>query len=115
MRRILVDRARSRAARRNGGGLRRTELAVDELDAPIAGTVDHLLLDEHLARFAQLHPDKARILELRFFAGLNMAQIAALTGQSEKTIQRHWAYARAWLKTRSSANSIKLQEAGIEA
>lgn len=54
-------------------------------------------MDEHLERLAERHPDKAKILELRFFAGLTMAQIAALTGQSEKTVQRQWTYARAWL------------------
>jgi RNA polymerase sigma factor (TIGR02999 family) len=97
MRRILVDRARSRHAVKNGGTLRRTTTDLDQLEDSARIAVDHLLLDEHLARFAQLHPDKARILELRFFAGLTMAQIAALIGQSEKTVQRHWTYARAWL------------------
>jgi RNA polymerase sigma factor (TIGR02999 family) len=97
MRRILVDRARSRAARKNGGALRRTQASIDNLEGPGNDAIDHLILDDHLARLARLHPEKARILELRFFAGLTMAQIAALTSQSEKTIQRHWAYARAWL------------------
>jgi RNA polymerase sigma factor (TIGR02999 family) len=97
MRRILVDRARNRAARKNGGALRRTEVGLDQLEGPGKDAIDHLILDDHLARLARLHPDKARIPELRFFAGLTMAQIAVLTGQSEKTIQRHWAYARAWL------------------
>jgi RNA polymerase sigma factor (sigma-70 family) len=77
--------------------LRRTQASIDNLEEPRDDAVDHLILDDHLARLARLHPEKARILELRFFAGLTMAQIAALTGQSEKTIQRHWAYARAWL------------------
>jgi RNA polymerase sigma factor (TIGR02999 family) len=97
MRRILVDRARRRAAHKNGGAFRRTQAALDQLEGPRDEAVDHLILDEHLARLALQHPEKARLLELRFFGGLTMAQIAALTGQSEKTVQRHWTYARAWL------------------
>ncbi|MBE7499984.1 MAG: sigma-70 family RNA polymerase sigma factor [Verrucomicrobiales bacterium] len=97
MRRILVDRARRRQARKHGGELRRTQAALESLAAPQAEAPDHLILDDHLERFAQAHPDKARLLELRFFAGLTMPEIAALTGLSEKTVQRHWAYARVWL------------------
>jgi len=109
MRRILVDRARHRRAAKNGGELRRTRLELDDLPGSQAGMVDLLDLDEHLARFAQVHPDKARILELRFFAGLSMAQIAVLTGQSEKTVQRHWTYARAWLY-----DSIEREREGMQ-
>lgn len=97
MRRILVDRARRRQTRKHGGELRRTQAALENLPAPQNEAPDYLILDAHLERFAQAHPDKARLLELRFFAGLTMTEIAALTGLSEKTVQRHWAYARVWL------------------
>ena len=97
MRRILVERARSRSAQRRGGDLRRTQVALDSIERLPPDTLDHAVLDEHLQRFAQVHSDKARILELRFFAGLTMAQIAALTGVSEKSVQRQWVFARAWL------------------
>lgn len=97
MRRILVDRARNRAARKNGGELRRTQVAMDSIEQLPPDAINHAVLDEHLERFAQVHPDKARILELRFFAGLTMAQIAVLTGMSVKSVQRQWVYARAWL------------------
>ena len=97
MRRILVDRARRRRAVKNGGDLRRTQVALENIMEPRAESLDLVVLDEHLARFAKRHPEKALIVEMRFFANLTMAQIAALTDQSEKTVGRHWDYARAWL------------------
>lgn len=97
MRRILVDRARVRRSRKNGGELRRTQVDLSKIaDKRDAGR-DLLLIDEHLERFAKVHPEKVRQLELRFFVGLTIKEIAALTGQSEKTVKRHWNYARVWL------------------
>jgi RNA polymerase sigma factor (TIGR02999 family) len=97
MRRILVDRGRSRRTSKRGGDLRRTQIALESLEDPRRDAVDHVVLDDHLERFARAHPDKAQLVELRFFVGLTISEIAALTRQSEKTVKRHWSYARAWL------------------
>lgn len=96
MRRILVDRARRRRAYKHGGQLKRVELDAVEPAAPVD---DDWLLQVHdaLERLAAEDPGKAQIVKLRFFVGLNTAEVAALLGLSEKTIKRHWAFAKVWL------------------
>ena len=96
MRRILVDRARRRRARKHGGQLERVELDAVEPAAPVD---DDWLLQVHdaLERLATEDPGKAQVVKLRFFVGLNNAEVAALLGLSEKTVKRHWAFAKAWL------------------
>jgi RNA polymerase sigma factor (TIGR02999 family) len=95
MRRILIDNARRKHTRKRGGGLRRQVL--DEVAAP--ETDDELLaLDEALQRLAAKDPQKARLVELRYFAGLTGEQAAHVLGISPTTADRHWAYARAWLQ-----------------
>lgn len=69
-----------------------------EIAAPLADE-DLLALDEAVGRLAELDPTKARIVELRFFAGLSMAELARTLGASESTIQREWRMARARLRT----------------
>lgn len=96
MRRILVDRARHKAAQKRGGGLRRIDL--DHVDVAMESDEDLLLaLDEALARYAQKDPQGAELIKLRFFAGLPNRQAAALLGVPERTAKRTWAFARAWL------------------
>ncbi|MBI4324977.1 MAG: sigma-70 family RNA polymerase sigma factor [Chloroflexi bacterium] len=96
MRRILVDRARHKAAQKRGGGLRRIDL--DRVDVAMESDDDVLLaLDEALARYAQKDPQGAELIKLRFFAGLPNHQAAALLGVPERTAKRTWAFARAWL------------------
>jgi RNA polymerase sigma factor (TIGR02999 family) len=97
MRRILVDRARRKAAARHGGGLARLELAPD-LVAAREPREDLLALDEALDRLAAEDPLKADLVKLRYFAGLTLPEAAAALGLSERTAGRHWAYARAWLR-----------------
>ena len=96
MRRILIDRARRKRRVRHGGGRQRVELEADELavDAP---SVDLLALDEALDRLAAEDPQKAELVKLRYFAGLNEQEAADVLGISRATAARHWAYARAWL------------------
>jgi RNA polymerase sigma factor (TIGR02999 family) len=99
MRRILVDRARRRRSRKHGGDLQRVELdALDTVELPMPAE-DTLVLDVHeaLENLASEDPEKAQVVKLRFFAGLENAEIASLLGVSEKTVQRHWAFAKAWL------------------
>ena len=97
MRRILVDRARRKAAARHGGGLARLELEPD-LAAAQEPREDLLALDEALDRLAAADPLKADLVKLRYFAGLTLPEAAAALGLSERTAGRHWAYARAWLR-----------------
>jgi RNA polymerase sigma factor (TIGR02999 family) len=96
MRRILVESARRKKRRKHGGDLRRVPL--DDIAAPAGGPSDDLLaLDEALARLAEEDPVKARLVELRFFAGLSVEDAARCLGISRATADRYWAYARAWL------------------
>ena len=95
MRRILVDAARRKLAGKRGANPRRQPL--DGLCAP--GPDEELLaLDEALRKLAAVDPPKARLVELRYFAGLTGEQAAAALGISPTTADRHWAYARAWLQ-----------------
>jgi RNA polymerase sigma factor (TIGR02999 family) len=104
MRRILVDRARRRSRLKHGGGRKR--LALDDVplldDEP---SQDLLALDEALAEFERLQPEKAQLVKLRYFAGLNMAEVAEALGISPATCARHWSYARAWLYARIKSTS----------
>lgn len=97
MRRILIERARYQQSLIHGGGRRREELATDHLVAPEPDE-KLLALDAALEKLAQIDPDKARLVELRYFAGLTGEQAAAVLGISPTTADRHWAYARAWLR-----------------
>jgi RNA polymerase sigma factor (TIGR02999 family) len=94
MRRVLVDRARARLTVKRDGG-ERVELA--DLPAPLPD--DRLFaLDEALQRLAVTRPDHARLVELRFFAGLTGEEAAAALGVSAATADRMWRFARAWLQ-----------------
>jgi RNA polymerase sigma factor (TIGR02999 family) len=96
MRRILIDNARRKLTAKHGGGRRRKALQ----DIASAAPDDELLeLDEALMKLAALDPVKARLVELRYFAGLTGEQAAAVLGISPSTADRHWSYARAWLQT----------------
>jgi RNA polymerase sigma factor (TIGR02999 family) len=96
MRRILVDRARRRQARKHGGDLERVEL--DAVELPGRGD-DAVVLQVHeaLERLTTEDAEKAEVVKLRFFVGLENAEIAAILRVSEKTVQRHWVFAKAWL------------------
>jgi RNA polymerase sigma factor (TIGR02999 family) len=96
MRRILVDNARRRGARKRGAGLDRIdlpEMAEPAEDEPI----DLLALDEALQKLEALHVQKAQVVKLRFFAGRTLEETAQALGIARATAQRHWAWARAWL------------------
>ena len=95
MRRILIDNARRKSAQKHGGGLQR-----QPLDAVAAPEPDEnlLALDEALEKLAVQDPIKARLVELRYFAGLTGDQAADVLGIAPTTADRHWAYARAWLR-----------------
>ena len=96
MRRVLVNHAKAKQAAKRGGGLRVT------LDEPMAAAsqerdVDLVALDEALEKLAKLDPEQARLVELRFFAGLPAKEAAEVMGISERTLHREWTVAKAWL------------------
>ena len=96
MRRILIDSARRKEARKRGAGLERVSLE----DVDIAAKADDPLLlriNEALEKLAGEDPAAAQLVRLRFFAGLTTEQAGSALGVSERTARRYWVFARAWL------------------
>lgn len=96
MRRILVERARKKSRVRHGGTQERVDLeavtlATEDPDETVVA------LNDAIERLARESPQKADIVKLRYFVGMEHAEIAKVLGMSEATIRRHWTYARAWL------------------
>ena len=100
MRRVLVDHARARRSAKRGGGAHHITLseAGPTTERADTGDVDVLALDEVLDRLTTLDPAKARLVELRYFAGLSIGETATALGVSPSTIDREWAVARRWLR-----------------
>jgi RNA polymerase sigma-70 factor, ECF subfamily len=96
MRRILVDHARRHQASKRGGPAQK--LSLDEALAVSRGRESQLVeLDAALTRLAALDPQQCRIVELRYFAGMTIEEIAPVLGISPRTVKREWAMAKAWL------------------
>lgn len=96
MRRVLVDHARRRSASIRGGG--ETRLALDEaLNVAPSREVNLLALDDALTSLAALDPRQSKIVELKYFGGLEIEEIAEVVGISPATVKRDWQWARAWL------------------
>lgn len=107
MRRVLLDHARTRKALKRGGGAVQVSLAdVDRLGAELGASpaqatqdvVDVIALDDALTRLSVLDPQKARLVDLRYFAGLSIPEAAVALGVSTATVGREWAIARMWLR-----------------
>jgi RNA polymerase sigma factor (TIGR02999 family) len=96
IRRILIDQARQKQSLRRGGGLQRQDLEHLPIASP-EPSLDVLSVNEALERFEQVDPLKARLVKLRYFAGLTIPQAAEALGISSTTADRYWSYARAWL------------------
>ncbi len=96
MLRILVDAARARGAAKRGGGAVKIELN-DSIDGMPARGAQLILLDEALDALAQLDPRKAKVVEMRFFAGSSVEETASVLGISAQTVMRDWRLARVWL------------------
>jgi RNA polymerase sigma factor (TIGR02999 family) len=96
MRRILVDHARSRQRDKRGGGRARVILDDDVALSPQKDE-DVLALDESLQRLAKLDPRQAKVVELRFFGGMSVEEVAQALGVSKRTVEGDWTFARAWL------------------
>jgi RNA polymerase sigma factor (TIGR02999 family) len=96
MRRILVEKARSRKCAKRGGGIERVDLN-DALRAVEASPEGLLALDEALTSLGHEDPEAAELVKLAYFGGLSLEQAAEVLGISGRSAYRHWAFARAWL------------------
>jgi RNA polymerase sigma factor (TIGR02999 family) len=98
MRRILVENARRKKRGKHSGHLQR--LSLEDRDVPVESPADDILaLDDALTRLAETDPEAARVVQLHFFAGLPLEQVAEALGVSRATAYRQWAYARARLQS----------------
>jgi RNA polymerase sigma factor (TIGR02999 family) len=96
MRRILVDFARSRGYQKRGGGL--PHISLDDAPSVCHEPDPNLLaLDDALTALAAMDQRKSKVVELRFFGGLSVEEVAAVLGVSSDTVLRDWSFARAWL------------------
>jgi RNA polymerase sigma factor (TIGR02999 family) len=97
MRRILIDGARRRARPKHGG--RRSKVSLDEALTVAADqpNTDLVALDRALDKLALMEAEAARVVEVRFFAGLSNEECAEVLGTSARTIRRRWQFAKAWL------------------
>jgi RNA polymerase sigma factor (TIGR02999 family) len=96
MRRILVENARRKSRQKHGGGLPRVDIELADVVSPMPDE-DLLALDEAMTRLAAVDPIRARLVQLRFYAGLSNEEAAKVLGISGVTAKRYWRYARAWL------------------
>ncbi len=101
MRRILVDRARKKATEIHGGGAERIQLE-EQLAISAGNHNDLIALDEALTRLAELSPRQSRVVEMRFFGGLTVEQIAEVEQVFPRTIKEDWSLGRAWLHNQIS-------------
>lgn len=97
MRQILVDHARKRTAKKRGGERMRISLN-EELVISSENEIDVLAIHDALNKLAQIDQERARIVELRFYGGLSIEEIAEVLGSSRRTIQKKWAGTKAWLR-----------------
>jgi RNA polymerase sigma factor (TIGR02999 family) len=99
MRRLLVDHARKRQAAKRGGSLVTLEEGLGNPRSPVEQSEELLAVDEALERLEAVDPQQARVVELRYFGGLSGEETAEAIGISERTVEREWALAKAWLRT----------------
>ena len=97
MRRVLVDHARGRLRQKRGGGRARVQLT-DDVALSTQRDEDVLAVDEALEKLARVDARQASIVELRFFAGLDVAEVAQALGLSKRTVEADWTAAKAWLR-----------------
>jgi RNA polymerase sigma factor (TIGR02999 family) len=112
MRRVLVDHARARGAAKRARGWLRVTLD-DDVATASARDPDVLALDEALEALAVLDPVKARVVELRFFAGLTLDETAEALGVSESTVTRDWRFAKAWLYRRLARDGPRRSSSAV--
>jgi RNA polymerase sigma factor (TIGR02999 family) len=112
MRRVLVDHARARSARKRGAGAPRVELQEGLNDEVVLATepVELIDLDRALEELARFEPRLSRLVEVRFFGGLSIDESAELMGISGRTAKRDWTFARAWLLRRLAGPGATARE-----
>ena len=103
MRRILVDHARAKHRAKRGGGWHRIELDEQCTVSP-QRDADLLAVDDAIEKLAALDPRQARIVELRFFGGLTVEEVAEVLGVSKRTVESEWKIIRAWLRRELSGD-----------
>jgi RNA polymerase sigma factor (TIGR02999 family) len=109
MRRILVESARQRQSAKRGG--QAEQIPFDEQMFPVDPSSDEVLeVDEALQRLAELHPERAELVRLRYFAGLTSEEAAQALGMTKSQAERSWTYARAWLLREISRNRTPAAE-----
>jgi len=96
MRRVLVEAARSRGARKRGGDGMTIEFDEAVIGSP-GRSADLAAIDDALKELAEIDPREAKIVELRFFGGLSVTETAEVLGVAERTVMRDWSHARMWL------------------
>jgi RNA polymerase sigma factor (TIGR02999 family) len=104
MRSILIDHARRRRAAKRGGAAPQVTLGAAAEAVPSAANPDLLALDAALLRLAECDPRKSQVVELRYFGGLSLEEVAEVLGVSLATVKRDWITARAWLKRELTDN-----------
>jgi len=104
MRRILVDHARAKKRHKRGGNMPRIPLA-DDLCITNRNDEDVLAVEEALEKLAKLDPRQAKIVELRFYGGLDVAAVAELLGVSKRTVESEWTMIKAWMRRELSGAS----------
>jgi RNA polymerase sigma factor (TIGR02999 family) len=105
MRQVLVDHARRRGARKRAGGLR---VAIEDAEAATAAApaeVDLLQLDRALTELEEIDGSRARVVEMRYFAGMTVEEIGGVLGRSEWDVKKDWKLAKAWLARRLRADA----------
>ena len=104
IRRILLDRAKSRGRSKRGSGQR--PIALEHADALVPGQdMELLALDQALVELARIRPDSARLVELRYFGGLSVDETAVVLGLGKATVVRRWRFAKAWLAERLGSDA----------
>lgn len=96
MRRLLIENARKHKSKKHGGGLQRVDMIDVEANTGL-DDIDLLALDEVLVQLEHKWPEKARLIKLRFFAGLTIPEASEAMGISHATAERYWTFARTWL------------------
>jgi RNA polymerase sigma factor (TIGR02999 family) len=104
MRRVLVDHARRRGASKRGGGEAAAAITAN-LEAPVDPSLDLMALSESLDQLEAIAPEKAKVVELRYFGGLSVDETATYLNLAPATVNRYFAFARAWLYRALAAGS----------
>jgi RNA polymerase sigma factor (TIGR02999 family) len=105
IRRVLVDHARRKGAAKRGGDDLRVTMSVAEAAGAVSEDLDLIDLDAALIELAAENPEHAQVVEMRFFGGVTAAECAEVLGVTERTVERRWRFARAWLYRRLEGGS----------